>query len=280
MANDLLLKELTEETGSAQEARWILEAVTARVSHDQEVAAMARGLAARRAAGEPLQYVLGSWQFRDLELRVDERALIPRPETEQIVEAVLQRWRTSAVNRSALTIVDLGTGTGAIGLSLASALQENTVLERVILSDQSRDALELALENTMKLGIERVEFRLGSWFDALEPALKGKIDLLVSNPPYVAVSERPGLATELFYEPDEALFSLDAKDGTPGFRDVATILSEVGPWLSPGGVVGIEMGEGQVEPAVALASAVGLEDVEVIYDLAEKPRGLSAVKNP
>ena len=145
-----------------------------------------REMADRRATGEPLQYVLGGWGFRQLDLFLDRRVLIPRPETEVVVDHVLvelDRLRLAAPDRR-LIVADLGTGSGAIALSIAF---ERTWVE-VIATDVSHDALEVAQANLAGIGnpASRVSMFAGSWFAALPLAVQGSLDLLVSNPPYVA----------------------------------------------------------------------------------------------
>jgi methylase of polypeptide subunit release factors len=103
------------------------------------------------------------------------------------------------------------------------------------------------------------------------------IDLLVSNPPYVAMRDRPSLAEELYYEPAEALFALDGAEGVPGFADVAQVIKGARPWMAPEGLLGVEMAEHQVELALALARDLGFEAVEAVIDLAGKPRGITAL---
>ncbi len=276
MAPNDLLAEITALVGSAQEAAWIVEESEKLLSDDSAIAVTAREMAERRADGEPLQYVLGSWQFRTLELIVDERALIPRPETEQVVEAALTRWRESRVGAESFIAVDLGTGTGAIGLSLERELRDEVSIQEIVLVDRSHDALSLALENIVALGAQRVSVASGSWFEALTPSLKASVHLLVANPPYVALRDRGTLAQELFYEPQDALFAMDAQ-GIPGFRDVAYLLENVIPWMAHGGVVAIEMAEHQVGPACEFATDRGLAAVQPILDLAGKLRGIVGV---
>ena len=272
MTDRSLLDEITGLLGAGQEARWLLEHLESTLPGDQ-VADAARALARRRSAGEPLQYLIGHWPFRTIELLVDQRVLIPRPETEHVVGVALDRWRRQGPPREPMTIVDLGTGSGAIGLSLAIELAEDYEIAQVILADVSAESLEVAAANADRLGVSSITMAHGSWFDALDPALIGRVDLLVSNPPYVAESDRVSLAPELGFEPSLALFSRDAS-GVAGFGDVEAIICSVRPWLAPGGVVVIEMAEQQTSAARVLAESVGLLDVEEFDDLAEKRRGI------
>jgi release factor glutamine methyltransferase len=276
MGDDGLLAELTSLTGSSREARWLLEDVSATTSaHD--VRSVALALAARRQNGEPLQYLLGHWPFRGLDLEVDPRVLIPRPETEQLVEVLLERWRHHRPGADALIAVDLGTGSGAIGLSVAAELGAEATWQRVVLTDRSPDALHVAARNAERVGMPEVVVALGEWFAALPVELRGSVHLLAANPPYVDAGFVSSMAIELSFEPPGALFSEDAVDGTPGFADVEAIITDAASWLAPGGVLAIEMAEHQVAPAMAMAMAHGLEGVEAFEDLAGKPRGIVAV---
>ena len=268
---DPVLTELAVLVGR-REAGWIYEHAVAQGAVD--VPERARDLARRRAEGEPLQYVLGTWPFRTLELEVGPEALIPRPETEQVVDVALERWREQRPGEGNVVIVDLGTGSGAIGLSLARELEGETPVE-LYLTDRSRQALRLARRNAELLGIG-ARFFEGSWFEALDPGLAGRINLVVSNPPYVPAELAGSLDPLLAHEPSEALYAPSGTEGTPGFLDVETVLRGAPAWLAPGGIVVLEMGEDQVEQATALASELGLTDVAAFCDLADKPRGVVA----
>ena len=265
MAESRLLGELAQMVGSVREAAWILEQI-----EDPDAA---RSLARRRATGEPLQYLLGSWPFRTIELTVDDRALIPRPETEQVVEHALTAWRRTRPGSDALVIADLGTGTGAIGLSLGVELSAEASIEEILLVDRSLAALELAGENAARLDVD-VELCCGSWHDGVPLERRGGIHLLVSNPPYVALADEPMLGVELAYEPRTALFAADADDATPGFADVASVIDGALDSLAPGGIVVVEMAEHQVPVALDRARSGGLVDLVAFDDLAGHPRGI------
>lgn len=219
----------------------------------------------RRAAGEPLQYVLGSWSFRYLDLAVDRRALIPRPETEIVagvgIEALRELGRPSVA-------VDLGTGTGAIALSIAQEV--TTAL--VHATDLSADALALARANLAGLGRAgaRVTLAQGSWFAPLAPELCGTVDLLISNPPYVADGdELPPVVAD--WEPAEALFA-----GPDGLDDLVQLIVEGRRWLVGGGMLVLECAPQQAQLLAALARRRGYDDVEVVSDLVGRPRALAA----
>ena len=260
-----------------QEARWLVERVSgysaAELFVNEDEAVSTRSitfydtLVARRCSGEPLQYVLGQWSFRTLELHLTHDVLIPRPETEHVAGVAIAE-AIAAARIGPPTVVDLGTGSGAIALSVAVEVPSS----RVWGTDVSETALRVARANLAGMGRAgtRVALCLGSWFDALPSELAGAIDVLVSNPPYVS-RESPLPDDVRHHEPHLALFADDH-----GFECVHTILSNAPTWLRPGGVVVVEMGETQTERAIALARSVGLAEVETIVDLAGRPRGITA----
>jgi release factor glutamine methyltransferase len=226
------------------------------------------GMLARRLAGEPLQYVLGRWAFRGLDLMVDRRVLIPRPETEQVVEVALREAVDAAVG--ALVTVDLGTGSGAIALSLACELLD----AQVWATEVSPDALAVARANLAGIGslaASRVRLVEGSWFDALPSSLRGQVSLVVSNPPYIADDEL--LPADVSgWEPLGAL-----RAGPTGLEQISVILKEAPRWLVPSlGVAVIEIAPHQADSAVRLARTAGFDSVRVEPDLAGRPRALVA----
>lgn len=271
MAPDALLDELATRLGSRRDARWVLAELD---DLDVEArAAAARAIAARREAGEPLQYVLGHWPFRTLDLAVDGRALIPRPETEAMVDLAVAAL--GAAGRHAVCC-DLGCGTGAIGLSVAVEADGLGCDVEVHLVDVSDAALELAASNAARVGAAAVELHRGSWFDALPHSMRGRIDVACANPPYVAFCERDALARELHFEPELALFAADGTDGTAGFADVEAVITAATRWLTAGGTLLVEHGDRQGDAAVLAARGAGLVDVVDHADLAGHPRLLSA----
>jgi release factor glutamine methyltransferase len=290
-----LLDELTATVGGARhEARFIIDETrgpppgrslppTVSIS----VATVARALAARRAAGEPLQYVFGHWPFRELDLHVDPRVLIPRPETEQVVEVALgEARRLRARRRTAdLVAVDAGTGSGAIALALASELGRG-VLGRVWATDVSADALAVATRNLSSVraavvaaglpDLPDVALRQGSWLDPLPQELRGHVDLVVSNPPYVAAEEWAGLDPEVQAEPRQALVAGPGREGAAGLADVETVLGQARLWLGRPGVVVVELAPAQAGPAQEWALQLGFDEVRVQADLAGRLRALVA----
>jgi release factor glutamine methyltransferase len=224
------------------------------------------GMVARRAAGEPLQYVVGRWGFRSLDLFVDRRVLIPRPETEAVVGHALDEL--DRMGRGPLLVADLGTGSGAIALSLAA---ERPAVE-VWATDASADALDVAGANLAGLGHPGTRVRLahGSWYEALPAELRGRLALVVSNPPYVADGDDlPSVVRD--WEPAAALVA-----GPTGLEAVAVVVAGARPWLAPGAAVVVEIAPHQAEPAVELAAAAGFAAAEVRPDLAGRPRALVA----
>jgi release factor glutamine methyltransferase len=273
VVRDDLLDELTTTLGSRREARWLLEDLDATAPDLATRVARGRELAARRAAGEPLQYVLGHWPFRGLDLLVDGRALIPRPETELLVGLALAQVRARS---DGVVVCDLGCGTGAIALSLAvEAAAEGRSVD-VHASDVDLDALALARCNAERVGAPGVVFHAGSWYEALPPSLAGRIDVCCANPPYVGVDERPSLGRELDYEPPIALVAPDGLDGTPGLAAIEAVVEGARRWLAPGGALLVEHGDTQRSAALGLAARFGLEVVADHADLAGRPRVLEA----
>ena len=273
MTTEPLAREVADLVGSRQEATWIIEHAAAAGADDLRSSSLR--LARRRAAGEPLQYVLGSWPFRSLELELSPAALIPRPETEQLVEQVLRRLRRAARRTEPMVVVDLGTGSGAIGLSIASELAAEHPVE-LHLTDLSGAALALAGRNAGRLGVE-TRLHEGSWFVALPSSLRGRIDLLVSNPPYVPIELVGQLDPVLDHEPSGALYARAGSDGTPGFAELEQLLVASPAWLAPRGLLALEMGESQVAAALEMAATVGLHELEGFDDLAGRPRGIMGV---
>lgn len=223
----------------------------------------------RRQAGEPVQYVLGHWAFRQLDLMVDGRVLIPRPETEVVVELALAELVDLGAQRP--VVVDLGTGSGAIALSI---LDEHPTA-RVWATDLSEEALAVASANLAGLGTSaanRAHTVHGDWWQALPPALKGTVDLAVTNPPYVTEAEFGGLPAEVSrWEPAQALVS-----GATGLEALQAIMAEAPAWLAPRSALVSEIAPHQAGPAIELARDSGFGDVVVRSDLAGRERVLIA----
>lgn len=221
-----------------------------------------RPLLRRRAQREPLQYILGRQPFRTLDLLVDRTVLIPRPETELLVDEVLA-WAGSRGDER-LSALDIGTGSGAIALSLAV----EGSFDHVVATDVSAEALAVATRNRSELGLDdRVEFRRGEYFEPM--ALGEEFDVVVSNPPYVAEVEAPDLEPEVReWEPAGALFG-----GLDGLNAVREIVAGAGTHLRGSGLLALEVGAGQAETVAGLLGRSGdYDDVEIRRDLAGRNR--------
>ena len=267
------LADLVAAGLEAREARWLIEEFAPGPDDDRVEDAALWAAARRRLDGEPLQYVIGHWPFRGLDLVVDARVLIPRPETEGLVE-----WALVALARAdvaAPTILDLGCGSGAIGLALLDELRGRGVAATLIALDASRDALEVARCNALAHHLSAVSFVRSTWFDDLDPSLAGRLDLVVANPPYVGASELDSLDPVLRHEPRSALVADDA-GGVSGFADLAEIIARAPAWLAPGGALVLEHGEAQGEAVLAAAARAGLVNLVDHPDLAGRPRVLVA----
>jgi release factor glutamine methyltransferase len=270
VANGFLVTELIDAGLNRREARWLVEEF---MPEDHESMAKLRVAAQRRLDGEPLQYVLGHWPFRQLDLDVDARVLIPRPETEELVGLAL--GELDSVANPTPVIVDMGCGSGAIGLSLVLELAQLDVAATLICVDESPDALAVARSNAAKHGLDNVTFVASSWFEDLDESLRDHIDLIVANPPYVSAAEFETLDPVLRHEP---LGALVAEDSTvaPGFSDVETIIRDSSRWLSRGGLLICEHGNMQREGALQVASESRYSRAVDLDDLYGNPRFLVA----
>ena len=272
-----------------REARWILEEVEADPGPASAGGRSTRfdRLVGRRASGEPLQYVLGRWPFRSVELAVDPRVLIPRPETEQVVGVALAELAAGPPNpvpgRTGPVCVDLGTGSGAIALSLAVEAGPSCPGLEVWATDDSADALAVASANLTAAAPAvaavgaRVHLTSGSWFAALPGTLAGRVDLMVANPPYVAEEEFADLdPTVRDWEPVGALVAADGASGVGGMADVEAIVAGAPGWLRPGGALVVEIAPHQADAAVDAARRAGFGTVRTERDLAGRVRMLVA----
>ena len=277
-----LLSETTQRLAASgvsenprQEAKWILEEATgtsgAEFVEAMDGLATVRGVAhldtmvERRISGEPIQYVLGHWAFRSLDLLVDRRVLIPRPETE--VVAGLAMAEIDRLDRARASVVDLGTGSGAIGLAIATERPGT----QVVLTDRSEEALAVARANLAGLGRSGrdVTIHCGEWFAALPQDRRGTVDLIVSNPPYIARHEV--LDTSVVdWEPEMAL-----RAGDDGFDDLRVIVREAVHWLTDDGVLVLEMAPGQTADVAELAEQVGFT-ADIHRDVAGLERAVVA----
>jgi len=224
----------------------------------EEELASIRQLVRRRGMREPTQYIVGEMEFHGLKLKVDRRALIPRPETELLVETVIAQFKEAPA-----TALDLGTGSGAIALALAAAWPQ-AVITAV---DESRAALELAGENAAATGLAgRVNFVQSDWLLGIPAG--SRFDLIIANPPYLSAGEVSQAEPEVReHEPLGALSS-----GEGGLADLDAILGAAPSFLAPGGLLALETGTGQHEALLHLAADKGFARAESRKDLAGRER--------
>ena len=222
-----------------------------------------RGLVRRRGQREPLQYIVGETEFFGLKLKTDRRALIPRPETELLVENIVALSEIPPVE-----LLDLGTGSGAIALALATAFPS----ARVTAVDSSEDALTLASENAASLAsAERIVFVRSNWFQGIPS--EGKFDLIVANPPYLSAAET--VATEPEVKGHEPISALTAAE--EGLADLREIITRAPAFFSStGGMIALETGIDQHAELIKLATAAGFRRTESRKDMTGRDRFLFA----
>jgi release factor glutamine methyltransferase len=254
----LLLLHALGKTGDPSAGRaWLL-------AHDSDelsdaVAQRFRALSLRRAAGEPLAYIVGSKEFFGLALQVDARVLVPRPDTETLVQWALDLLQLPGMAQSP-RILDLGTGSGAIALAIAHELQAAGRAGQVVAVDASADALDVARANAERLGLP-VEFMQSHWLQEISEEIGGSFHLIASNPPYIASAD-PHLAA-LRHEPLQALTA-----GADGLRDIRQIIEQAPARLWPGGWLLLEHGYDQAASVRALLVRRGFLQVQSRHDLA------------
>ena len=266
-----MLATTVQQLGNAQEARWLCEHASgmdsAEFSTEQDqlvTVACAKSLHSMvrdRLSGVPLQYVMKRWAFRHLDVMVDERVLIPRPETEQVVQIALDLARKIESN-GALRVVDLGTGSGVIGLSMAFELGADAA--HVWLTDASVDALDVARANMVGIGRAAANVRVahGGWWNALPQDLAGRIDIAICNPPYLAQDSSEVAPDVHMYEPHSALYAHDN-----GLADLRTVIEGASTWLKNSGWLVLEIGYQQGADVLAMMTASGLVGAEIKQDL-------------
>jgi release factor glutamine methyltransferase len=268
-----LWAETASTVGDRSQARWLCEVAASAEDGDDftrmlgeeptdRMVAHLDAMLARLVAGEPLQYVLGQWSFRRVELAIDRRVLIPRPETELVAGVAIDKAAACGPTR---VVADLGTGSGAIALALASELPlEGTT---VWMTDASRDAIDVATANLAGLGRagRNVRIAQGSWFDALPVDLL--FDVIVSNPPYIEVGSPDVDVSVTDWEPASALFA-----GGDGLDDIRLLVVGAPGHLAPGGWLVLEIGSNQGAAVSELLRSGGFADVEIRQDLAGHDR--------
>ena len=222
-----------------------------------------RELLKRRGERVPLQHLLGSVEFLGREFKCDARALIPRPETEELVGMLITRFKDAPP----ASVVDVGCGSGAIGLSLAAEWPDAAVT----LVDRSPEALALTGENAVEIGLAegRVEILEGDLLEGLE----GRFDLVVANLPYIDPTEEAGLQAEVTHDPAMALY---AEDG--GIALIRRLIADLPGKLAPGGLVALEIADGQGDEGVRLLEAANLREAQCVKDLSGSGRFLLALR--
>jgi release factor glutamine methyltransferase len=245
---------------------WLIAHASDTLARDRAEAFHA--LARRRREGEPVAYLTGRREFWGLSLRVSPSVLIPRPETETLVELSLARLPKNEDAR----VLDLGTGSGAIALAIAHDRPRASVLA----TDFSSAALDVARDNARNLGLANVEFAQSDWYDAVpQPWRGGAFDLIVSNPPYVAAAD-PHLAEgDVRFEPERSL-----TPGGDGLGAIMRIVAGAGERLAPGGSLAVEHGFDQSDAVRALFAAAGFGEIVAVRDLAGIPRVVAGVIGP
>jgi release factor glutamine methyltransferase len=222
-------------------------------------------LVSRRLHGEPIAYILGKKGFHNIELQVGPGVLIPRPETELLVEIALSE--IAKLNKPT-KVLDLGTGSGAIALSIASTAP----LASLLATDRSAEALAIAKHNAQFLNLtDRVQFSQGNWYEAVVQL--NQFDVIVSNPPYIANQDPHLTQGDLRFEPESAL-----TDYASGLSCLELIIAGADQYLKAGGLIAVEHGFDQSEAVVELMKGVGLIDVQAHLDLAGHCRAASGRK--
>jgi release factor glutamine methyltransferase len=272
-----MLAQTVESVGNAQEARWLCEHAAGvdgpdflAVQDEPVTVSMANSLhdmVRRRLTGEPLQYVMKRWAFRHLDVFVDQRVLIPRPETETVVDIALSLATQRLQESAPICVVDLGTGSGVVGLSMAYELPHESA--QVWLTDASSDALDVARANIVGVGRkgECVRVAEGNWWNALPTELRGHVDVAVCNPPYIAEHDNEVADDVRKWEPHSALFAPNN-----GMADIEVVARDASEWLSVGGWLVLEIGYQQGDAVRKVLSEANLADIEIRKDLAGRDR--------
>ena len=230
---------------------------------DPDLAARFQALAERRRAGEPLAYLLGQQEFYGRPFAVSPAVLIPRADTETLVETALEQLLLLRQQRRTvpLSLLELGTGSGIIAITLALEAPDTEVHA----VERSPEALTVAQQNAKTLGADRIHWHPGSWWQAL--ASPRRFDLIVSNPPYIAANDHHLQQGDLRFEPPQALAA-----GPDGLDDLRIIIGGAPAHLNPGGWLLLEHGYDQEAPVQALLHDAGFADVFTRRDLAGQPR--------
>ena len=221
-----------------------------RAVRESELAPL-RELVKRRGTGEPLQHLLGTVEFCGRSFRCDKRALVPRPETEQLIELLITHFKSEIADSR---MIDVGTGSGIIALTLAAEFPK----AEIVGADISEDALMLARENAERLGLaDRVHFLQSNLLESVRP----QVDLIVANLPYVSTEDRQNLSREVLHDPEVALFA-----GARGDELMRQLIAQAPSWLEPGGMLAMEIGIGQSEALVAALAEKNYRDISTEKD--------------
>ncbi len=217
----------------------------------------------RRSKREPLQYILGNVEFYGVTLKTDARALIPRPETEYLIELL----HTKYFNREPSRILDLGTGTGAIAIAMLHTFPN----AEAVAVDRSKEALQLASENAEAVGVsDRLSLSQSNWFENVT----GEFEVIISNPPYLTDEEMQSAEPEVSqYEPTKALHA-----GKDGLDELSQIVDQSLSYLVDGGILALETGIAQHDNLITQAKSQGFTSIESIKDLARLPRYLIGLR--
>ncbi|MES2499844.1 MAG: peptide chain release factor N(5)-glutamine methyltransferase [Pseudomonadota bacterium] len=230
---------------------------------DSSIKEAFEGLLNRRLAGEPIAYIVGYREFYGLHLKVTSDTLVPRPDTETLVEAALAKMplhTSQAANTHIQSVLDLGTGSGAIALAIA----KNRPLSNITAIDASQAALNVAIENASNLFINNVQFKFSNWFSAVSAI---KFDLIVSNPPYIEADDTHLKQGDLRFEPLNALTS-----GLDGLDDIRQIIYNAPQYLNTNGWLMLEHGYNQAEQVAELLKQAGFSEISHVLDLSGTKR--------
>ena len=237
-----------------------------------------KSLESQRSSGVPVAYLTGVKGFHGIELKVNEAVLIPRPETELLVDLALEEIKRIYANypNQTIQILDLGTGSGAIALAIANecAISKMPINIRILGVDQSTAAIELARENAKILGLNHmVEFLQSSWYDAIPDRFQTAFDVIVSNPPYIQKNDPHLQEGDLRFEPKAAL-----TDNSDGLSCIREIVNHAQHYLKPGGLIAIEHGYDQAATVATLLENYAFHDISALADLAGHLRVTQARK--
>jgi release factor glutamine methyltransferase len=263
---ETLLLHLLQQNHPERNRAWLI----AHWDHSANHATEFRALIGRRLAGEPIQYILGETEFYGIPLHVSPAVLIPRPETEHLVEKVIHWAKSQSARLPAARILDVGTGSGAIAIALAHQLPHAAVTA----IDISAPALALAANNATR-NMVAIRFLHG---DLLAPVAHEQFDIVASNPPYIPTADRSSLSVEIRdHEPAVALFA-DPGPDSDGLEIYRRLIPAAFRALTPGGLIALEIGYAQSPALTALLTQSGFQNIEFLPDLQAIPRVACAVK--